>query len=150
MFKPVFVRSANNYDMAFESLATAAELDQTLVTVQSTRDETDINIMLKRFAVTGQLNGVERPPPLSAFDEIYDFQTAMNLVRSAQESFYALDATVKERFHYDPQEFLAFCSDDANLEEMRKLGIALPKPPPPEPVKPLLVEVVPAPVPPPK
>ena len=37
-----------------------------------------------------------------------------------------MPADVRARFNNDPALFVDFCSDEANLDEMRKLGLAVP------------------------
>jgi len=38
----------------------------------------------------------------------------------------ALDARTRERFDNDPGAFVDFCLDPSNLEELRKMGLAMP------------------------
>lgn len=118
------------------------------MTVQSQKNDADINVIVKRFGVTKRLPVVNRVPLVGDYDEVFDFKSAMNVIRRAQETFNALPSDVRFRFHNDPQLFEAFCTEvDAdgklvNLVEMRKLGLANPeKPPVPEP-PPMRVEVV--------
>lgn len=106
-------------------------LDASLA-VQSMAEETDINTIVKRFGLTGQLPSDVRVPTFGDFTEVTDFQTAMNAVLDAEKSFMAMPAEVRKRFGNDPQEFVMFCSDEKNVDEMRKLGLAVPKV---EPVK---------------
>lgn len=93
-------------------------------TVQSEKDNADINVIVKRFGVTGQLPTNVRVPRFGDFDTVNDFQTAMNAVREAQTSFMAMPAAVRARFGNDPQAFLEFCGDEKNIDELRKLGLA--------------------------
>ena len=133
-----FVRSPYNYNRAAASIATGTSNTLPSLTIKSEREETDINVMLRRFGVTGQLPVVTPPPSLDAFDEVFDFQSAMNIIRASEESFNSLDAEVRSRFSNDPHRFVNFCSDPVNLPEMRKMGLAVPEPPvilPPEPQK---------------
>lgn len=124
-------------------------------TVQSARNEADINVLVRRFGVTGLIAQVERPPPLTEFADVFDFQSSMNLIRRAQESFAGMSAITRKRFNNDPADFVNFCDerDDkgelVNLEEMRKMGLAVPKkvpPPVPPPMKVEIVNPVPVPV----
>ena len=45
---------------------------------QHMRDETDINVILDRFAVTGELPSSVRMPTYGDFEFVGDYQTAMN------------------------------------------------------------------------
>ena len=47
----------------------------------------------------------------------------MNAVRGAEESFMAMPAEVRSRFGNDPQAFVEFCSDEANLVKYLFLNI---------------------------
>lgn len=116
-------------------------------TVQDGKDEADINVLVRRFGVTGSINGIARPPALTEFGEIFDFQTAMDMINAANRSFMEMSAETRARFMNDPGRFVEFCSKEENLDEMRKMGLAVPKKEVvvPEPVR---VQVVNSPVPP--
>lgn len=111
---------------------------------QSFKDETDINVMLERFKVTGQMPAGIRLPEYGDFTGLTDFRTAMGALLSAQDEFMKLPAELRARFGNSPQAFLEFCSDKDNLPELRKLGLA-PAEEVPKPVEPMLVKVVPEP-----
>ena len=64
-----------------------------------------------------------RMPEYGDFTGVFDFHSAMNAVAMANESFEAMPADVRARFHNDPQEFVSFCMDDKNMDEARKLGL---------------------------
>lgn len=133
-----FVKSPYNHDRRQSSLDSATRNTLPSLTVQADKDDCDINVLIRRFGVTGVLNAVQRPPNISEFSEIFDFQDAMNLVRQAEESFASLPADVRVRFNHNPHLYVDFCSQEENLPEMRKMGIAIPEPPviiPPEPQK---------------
>lgn len=134
-----FVRSAYNYDMdeasAESGLFTDLEVDPSR-TVQSQKDEADINVIVRNFGLTGTVPGNYRPPLLEDFNEVVDFHSAMNAVKAAERSFMQVPAELRARFGNDPQRFVEFCSDEANLDEMRKLGLANPAPVVDNPVAP--------------
>lgn len=146
-FEPIvksLPRSAYTLDADANSLACGSDCDiESDVAVQSARDETDINVIVRRYGVTGMLPQVAVPPSYGDFDGVFDFQSAMNLVVAAQHSFASLDAGVRKRFGNDPAEFVKFCEDRDNLPEMRKMGLAIPEvkedttPVPPVPVPPV-------------
>lgn len=95
-------------------------------TLQSQKDDSDINVIMKRFGATGLLPTNIRVPLKSDFGNM-DFMTAMNAIVQAKRSFDALDADTRYRFHNDPQKFIDFCQDPKNLAEMRKMGLAVPE-----------------------
>lgn len=122
-----FVRSPYNYDRNAASRASGVEcLDESLA-IQSAKEECDINTIVRRFGVTGQLPQDVRRPTYGDFTEVVDFRQAQDALIAARESFMAMPAEVRKRFHNDAAEFVDFCSDEKNLDEMRKLGLAVPK-----------------------
>jgi hypothetical protein len=97
-------------------------------TQQSQADDADINTIVNRFLKTGFLPDDIRAPVHADFDEIYDYHSAMTAVAEANSSFMKMPAATRQRFNHDPQEFVAFCSDPANLPQLRELGLAHPEP----------------------
>lgn len=116
-------------------------------TIQSQAEDADINVLVRRFGITGGVPVVAMPPVFQEFEDVFDFQSAMNVLTKAKNSFMELDAEVRLRFGNDPGRFVKFVDErDAegnrvNVEELRKMGIALP---PQEVVEPpvMRVEVV--------
>ena len=99
-------------------------LDPSL-TQQQFRDESDINTIVDRFMKTGHLPDPVSMPQYVDYEGVFDFQSAMNVVRQADENFMRMDAKVRSRFHNSPQEFLEFFADPANTEEAVRLGLAV-------------------------
>jgi len=98
---------------------------------QSEKDSCDINVILRRYEKTGILPDlIKQDPQYGDFADVPDFQAAHAIVSMAMAQFEALDAPLRKRFDNDPAQFLAFATDKANLEEMRKLGLAKPAPDP--------------------
>lgn len=91
---------------------------------QSFRDECDVNVIMKRFAVSGVLPNAGRLPPEYGDVTGLDFQTMLNQVVAAQAAFQALPAVVRRRFGNDPKEFVDFCSDRGNMDEVARMGLA--------------------------
>lgn len=102
-------------------------------TQQQFKDEVDINTIVERFGLTGELPENVRVPVDGDFTQVTDYQGALNLILEAEAAFMEFPANVRERFSNDPAKLVEFVSDPANLEEARKLGIALPAPQPPTP-----------------
>lgn len=95
--------------------------------------ECDINNIIKQYSETGMLNHVNARAQAGAYTDLpdaYDFQESLETVMAAETAFMTLPSKLRERFNNEPAEFLAFCSDEANLPELRKLGLANPEPPP--------------------
>lgn len=98
---------------------------------QQFKDDADINVLLERFKVTGQMPQGVTLPSYGDFSTVVDFRSANDAIRRARDSFMELPAALRARFQNDPQVFLEFCSDKANLPELRKLGLAPEAPPEP-------------------
>ena len=125
-----FVRTPHNYDVDAVSNETGLEcLDPTLAQ-QNCRDECDINYIVERFGVTGQLPPQTGPmPTYGDFTGIGDYRDALDAVMRADEAFMALPANVRERFDNDPALFVDFCSDVSNRSEAMELGLIPPSAP---------------------
>lgn len=96
--------------------------------VQSQRDESDINKIMERFGQTGRLPENVRVPTFQDFADVFDYQSAANLILEAGQAFMAMPAKVRNRFNNDPGAFISFVDDPANLEEAVALGIAVRRP----------------------
>lgn len=121
-------------DFEVESFLTGLECLDPSLAIQSARDETDINEIVRRFGLTGQLPVDIAAPQFGDFTEVVDYQSALNAVIAADAAFMAMPADTRKRFGNDPQLFVEFCSDAANADEMRKMGLLVP----PAPIDPML------------
>lgn len=128
MAKGPVLRAYESYDVDAVSDATGLKCEDVSRAIQSQKDESDINVIVRNFGVTGKLPENIRAPSYGDFEFVGDYQSAVAAIRDAEASFMKLPADVRVRFENDPQQFLEFCSDAANLGEMRKLGLAVPEP----------------------
>lgn len=109
-------------------------------TKQSFKAECDINNILQQYSATGMIKHIRNEQPRYAdLPDDVDFQSAMNTVIQAESAFASLPSKIRNRFHNDPQEFLAFMADPKNKDEAIELGLV--NRPPAEP-KPQKVEIV--------
>lgn len=136
-----FLRTPYNYDMDAVSRETALTCDDESLAIQSAKDEVDINSIVRRFGLTGELPGDINMPQSGDYTGVGDFHAAMNVVRQAQEEFLRVPAEIRARFLNDPQRFSDFFNDSANQDEAIRLGLATRKPDPVVP-EPLAVRVV--------
>lgn len=100
-------------------------------TLQSFKDDADINCIIARYENTGVLVDpavpVSRTPEFGDFSDMPDYQTAQNVLVSANNAFYALPSNIRERFGNDPALYFQFVqslekgSDD--YDEAVRLGI---------------------------
>lgn len=124
----VFLRTGFNYDRDAASEEAGLFCSDVSLTKQEFKDDADINVIVRRFNVTGQLPVGVHAPVFQDFEGVFDFQSAMNVVAEAESSFLSMPADVRYRFHNNPQEFVAFCSDDRNRAEAMKLGLVFESP----------------------
>ena len=92
-------------------------------TQQNFKDDSDINLLIKRFRDTGlpipQVAGAQ----YGDFSKVEDFLSAQNTVARVREYFDLLPSSVKARFDNDLVCFLSFVNEPKNYEEAVKLGI---------------------------
>jgi phage internal scaffolding protein len=110
-----------------QSEKTGLSFPDASLTQQQFAEEADINTIVNRFLKTGVLPTPNTFPQYVDFEGVFDYQSAMNLVRAADESFMRMDAKVRARFNNSPQEFLEFFADPANIEEASRLGLTIPQ-----------------------
>ena len=65
--------------------------------IQSAEEESNINTIVRRFGISGELPNQVAMPQSGDFTNIPDFHTVMNLVRQAQEEFVRIPADVRVR-----------------------------------------------------
>lgn len=121
-----FISAYDNHEKL--SLATALECLDASLTQQQFKEESDINNIVDRFMKTGHLPDPVSMPQYVDYEGVFDFQSAMNVVRQADENFMRMDAKVRARFHNSPQEFLEFFADPNNRDEAVRLGLAVAPP----------------------
>lgn len=117
------VKNPITYDRDANSAKSTFSFSKPSLTKQSFRDECDINNILRKFNVTGQLPAGSVQPQYGDFSGITDYQSALNAVMAAQDSFLELPAKVRAKFGNDPAVFLDFVSDEANKDELKALGL---------------------------
>lgn len=121
----VFLRTPYNYDTNEASDASGLSCPEPTLAQQHAREETDINTIVRRFGLTGELPNNVRVPRYGDFTAVSDYQTAMNMVMEANQAFMQLPADVRSRFNNDPGALVDFMSDDSNRAEAEKLGLVV-------------------------
>lgn len=122
-----FARSALNYDRDVASFVSGLECRDPSMTQQCFKEECDINTIIDRFGLNGELPADVRAPTYGDFEDVFDFHSAMNAIAVARESFETMPAHVRARFNNDPGEFVSFCSSEENRAEAEKLGLIVPR-----------------------
>ena len=125
----VFLRTPYNYDVDQVSNETGLRCLVDSLTQQQFKDESDINTIVDRFLKSGVLPTAASMPQYVDYEGVFDFQSAMNVVKAADDNFMRLDAKVRARFNNSPQAFLEFFANPDNAEEAVRLGLAVPKAP---------------------
>jgi len=123
-------RTPYNYDTLAASDESGLSCPESSLAKQEFKDESDINTIVQRFGIGYEMPEGMQPVTNAVFEEIYDFQSAMNAVIDAQKTFEALDANLRYRFGNDPAAFVDFCSDPNNGPELVRLGLAVKRPDP--------------------
>lgn len=120
-----FIRSPYNYDRDKVSDETGLLCEDESKTQQHQKEEADINTIIRRFGLSGELPTNVRVPQYGDFQDIGTYQEALNAVMKANETFMRYPAHIRNRFNNNPAEFVDFCSDPNNAEELVKLGLAV-------------------------
>jgi len=117
-----FIRSPFNYDPleASNSCALICTDDRTQ---QKFKDECDINTIVRRFGISGQLPVDGRIPMYGDFTSVGDYREALDAIRLADDAFLQLPANVRRELGDDPARFVAFCSDPRNKAKLTELGL---------------------------
>lgn len=118
-----FVRSAYNYDRNAASDESGLCCEDVSLTKQSFKEDADINVIMRRFGLVPTVPLNAKVPSYGDFSGIFDYQTALNAVVEARESFMWMPPELRARFHNDPQEFMEFCDSESNRDEAVKLGL---------------------------
>lgn len=118
------IQPRNGYhDRDAVSKATSLVCTDESLTVQSQKDEADINTIVRNFGITGQLPQSLHLPSYGDFEGALDYHTAQNLIAEARTAFLALPSGLRAEFDNDPGQFLAFVEDPANCDQLLELGI---------------------------
>lgn len=123
----MFLRTPYNYDANQASDEAGLECTDLSKAIQSQKEEADINTIVKRFGLSGELPQNVRMPMYGDFTDIKDYHTAMNSVIAAKDSFMRLPWDVRREFDNDPEQFVEFCLNPENKEKAAKLGLVNPE-----------------------
>ena len=96
-------------------------------TKQSFKDECDINNILGKFRKTGLLEHVAvHQGDYRDLSEPTDYQTALNIVLSANAAFESLPSDIRKDFGNNPAAFLEFVDNPDNADKLVEMGLANP------------------------
>lgn len=99
------------------------------LTKQSFTKECDINIIVKRFAKSGNIAHVNRRQPVyEDFSNAGSYMDALNAVNQAEERFMGLPAKLRARVNNDPTQLIDFVENEENWPELEEEGWFGPEP----------------------
>lgn len=88
------------------------KFDQPSQTLQSFKDDADINCIIARFEHTGVLVdstvSVSRTPQFGDYSDMPTYQEAQNVIVAANNAFSSLSSKIRERFGNDPAAYFDF------------------------------------------
>lgn len=140
------VRNPFGYDSDSVSRETGLECQDDSLTIQADAEDADINTIVKRFGLTGQLPSNVRMPVSADVADAVSYHEAMNVISEAKQGFMQFPADVRARFGNDPANMITFLENPDNREEAERLGLVVPKVQTPSPASAVLGAAVPPPV----
>lgn len=123
-----FVRDPYNYDRDEASNASALVCEDPSLAQQHMKEECDINVIVERFGVTGQLPENPVSPQYGDFSGVLDYHSALNQINATMADFMGLPAKLRVRFDHDPVKLLHFLQNEENRDEAIQLGLIDGKP----------------------
>jgi len=96
-------------------------------TKQAFKGECDINNIVARYRVTGELPSTRRGY-FADVTRVPEYREALEVVSNAQAAFDSLPAKVRNEFMNDPAVMLAFLEKPENMERAIELGLVDGKP----------------------
>lgn len=118
-----FLRTPYNYDTNAAGDQDAVHCTDKSLAQQHMLQDTDINVLMERYVQTGEVPQLLAPPLQGDFTNTMTYQEALNQMIEANKAFAALPAKIRSRFDNDPGQFVDFCSDEANRDELRQMGL---------------------------
>lgn len=136
------------FKTAFSASRVSVRNDQPSMTKQSFVEDTDINLLAKKYIrpdvdyspvqIAGQIAAVTKQPLVYGdVSNATNLNDAMNVIAEIQEAFDVLPATIRQRFDNDPLSLVGFLENPDNRVEAVKLGLVeeLPSSPAGAPIK---------------
>ena len=96
------------------------------LTVQADAIDADINVIVKRFGITGMMPQAVRLPEYSDYEDVFDFHSAQLAILEGERQFMALPADVRAKFDNDAGKFFDIAANPDNIDYLRELGLAKP------------------------
>lgn len=94
-------------------------------THQSFKDESNINLIMAKYAKTGLLDHLNtHQGDYGNFIGYADYHTSMNQIKEAEAAFATIPSKIREKFANDAGQFLTFVQNPDNFDEMVEMGLA--------------------------
>lgn len=94
------------------------------LTQQSWKEQCDVNRILEKHARTGLITHLaQNRGAYMDLSKLTSYQDMLEKVRSADEAFLSLPASLRSRFRNDPAALIEFLNDPNSREEAIKLGL---------------------------
>ncbi|UDN67544.1 internal scaffolding protein [robinz microvirus RP_41] len=112
------------YDFVARSEEAGLLCEDPSLCVQSQAEDADINVIIDRFGLTGQIPTNLRVPESQDFgDYVFDFASAQRVLIEGANEFMKLPAKIRSYFDHDPATFMNFMQDPANADELIDMGL---------------------------
>lgn len=92
------------------------------LTQQQFKDESDINLIVKKYQITGELPE-QKQGIYADVSNIPDYQQALEIVKNAEDMFMSLPARLRSQFSNNPEFMLNWIKDPANRDQAVSLGL---------------------------
>lgn len=113
-----------SFDVEKNSKGVVLNPDVLSKTVQSQKDQVDINRIMKNHNENGGLIGNPMAKPLTGdFTEYGDYREIRTRAVQAEQIFELQPLDIRKMFHYKPEEFFDFLLDETNNKEAVELGL---------------------------
>lgn len=117
-------KNVNGGFRRFDHKRVRTEFNGDSLTQQSFAPQCDIRNIMAQFKRTGIIQHLTSATEiLGDFTDVPDYRESLDIVIRAQEAFDALPSSWRTKFNNDPANFVDFCQDPNNRDEMIKLGM---------------------------
>jgi len=135
-FKQLF-KTPFNHNTEYDARQYASVNNEPSMTQKHQAEETDINVIMKKFGVTGVAPGAKMPPSFLDVPADLDLQGALQMVAEGREAFESQPAEVRAYFRNDMARYSATVDDLRRRGDVKGLAaLGLVETPPEEPEKP--------------
>lgn len=128
--RKINIRSPYNYDLKKASDDTALRCTDKSLAVQSQLEEADINTLIQRYGLNGQIPQNIRIPLEGDYSDVADYMSCMNALTYAKDTFMQVPAYIRTYFENSPQLYAEYVhasnSDSKKNDQLIAWGIKQP------------------------